>query len=95
MLRFTKVVIFRAVRSVHNCQLPLLLKGAVACALWCLKVRLQLQLEDEYINYGRSTPLICCSGLVVEQIYRPSVIRALYPAASLCFVSVVTVAGND
>ena len=51
VLRFTKVVIFRAVRPVRNCQLHLLLKGAVACALWWLKVRLRLQLE-EYINYG-------------------------------------------
>ena len=42
VLRFTKVVIFRAVRSARNCQLPLVLKGAVACALWCLKVRLRV-----------------------------------------------------
>ena len=46
VLRYTKVVIFRAVRSVRNCQLsPLLLKGAVACALWCLKVRCDCNLK--------------------------------------------------
>ena len=95
MSRFTKVVIFRAVRSVRNCQLlpPLLLKGAIACALWCLKVRLRLQLED-LVYYGRSTCLICCPGLIGEQIHRPSIVRALYPAVLLCFVSVVTVVGN-
>lgn len=92
--RFTKVVIFRAVRSVRNCQLlpPLLLKGAIACALWCLKVRLRLTWRLVY--YGRSIPLICCPGLIGEQIHRPFIVRALYPAVSLCFVSVVTVAGN-
>ena len=66
----------------------LVVKGAIAIA--------NVMTRRWKLNYcGVSAPLICCSGFVGEQIHRPSVVRALYPAASLCFVSVVTVVGNN